>query len=179
MPCLSGFVQYSRWVPLRSCSRPTHSSKPYGRFRASATQATTTWKCLISIFTEEVHKRRRNFLSISELGYGSQEFNFRSVHLHLTKLVTWSNRNEDWKNANSVFQSPSSDLKVPIIRHGTWGMNYLWMTKEQSSFLPNKYVSQALYKTIQTHKKNEHWKTVRVTEKVSKTTIAIRFNLPV
>ena len=26
------------------------------------------------------------------------------VRLHLTKLVTWSNRDEDWKNTNSLFQ---------------------------------------------------------------------------
>ena len=32
---------------------------------------TTTWKCLISRCTEEVQKRRRNFVSLSELGYGS------------------------------------------------------------------------------------------------------------
>ena len=30
-------------------------------------------------------------------------FNFRKVRLHLTKLVTWSNGDEDWKNANSLF----------------------------------------------------------------------------
>ena len=65
---------------------------------------TMTWKCLISRWTEEVHKRRRNFLSLSALGYGSLEFNFRMVHLYLTKLVTWSNRDEDWKNTNSLFQ---------------------------------------------------------------------------
>ena len=65
---------------------------------------TTTWKCLISRRTEEVCKRRRNFLSLSELGYGSWEFNFRRVRLHLTKLATWTNRHEDWKNANSLFQ---------------------------------------------------------------------------
>ena len=69
---------------------------------------TTTWKCLISRCTEgrteEVHKRRRNFLSLSELEYGSLEFNFGRVRLPLTKLVTWSNRDEDWKNANSLFQ---------------------------------------------------------------------------
>ena len=65
---------------------------------------TTTWKCLVSRWTEEVHKRRRNFLSLSELGYDSLEFNFRRVRLHLTKLVTWSNRDENWKNANSLFQ---------------------------------------------------------------------------
>ena len=32
---------------------------------------TTMWKCLISRFTEEVYKRQQNFLSLSELGYGS------------------------------------------------------------------------------------------------------------
>ena len=32
---------------------------------------TTTWKCLMSRCTEEVHKRRRDFLSLSELGYSS------------------------------------------------------------------------------------------------------------
>ena len=43
-------------------------------------------------------------LSLSELGYSSWEFNLRRVRLHLTKLVTWSYRDEDWKNANSLFQ---------------------------------------------------------------------------
>ena len=33
---------------------------------------TTTWKCLTSLFMENVNKRRRrNFLSLSELGHGS------------------------------------------------------------------------------------------------------------
>ena len=45
--------------------------------------------------TDGEHKRLRNFPPLSELGYGSYEFNFRRVHLHLTKLVTWSNRDED------------------------------------------------------------------------------------
>ena len=54
--------------------------------------------------TDGEHKRLRNFPPLSELGYGSYEFNFRRVHLHLTKLVTWSNRDEDWKNKNSLFQ---------------------------------------------------------------------------
>ena len=61
---------------------------------SKTTITTTTSKCLISRCTEEVHKRRRNFLSLSQLGYGSQEFNVRMVRLHLTKLVTWINRNE-------------------------------------------------------------------------------------
>ena len=46
---------------------------------------TATWKCLISHFMEYVNKQRRNFISLSELGYGSSEFNSRRVRLHLTK----------------------------------------------------------------------------------------------
>ena len=50
---------------------------------------------------------------------------FRRVQLYLTRLVTWRNRYEDWKNANSLFQrsafaaSPSSDLKVPNMPKST------------------------------------------------------------
>ena len=35
-----------------------------------------------TLYRGSTHQRRRNFLFISELGYCSQEFNFRSVHLH-------------------------------------------------------------------------------------------------
>ena len=47
--------------------------------------ATTTWKCLISRFMEDVNKQRRNFISLSELEYGSLKFSFRRVRLQLTK----------------------------------------------------------------------------------------------
>ena len=46
---------------------------------------TTTWKCLISRFIEDVNKQRRNFISLSELGYGHLKFSFRRVRPHLTK----------------------------------------------------------------------------------------------
>ena len=46
---------------------------------------TTTGKCLISRFTEDVNKQRRNFISLSVLAYGPKEFNSRRVRLHLTK----------------------------------------------------------------------------------------------
>ena len=52
---------------------------------------TTTWKCLISRFMECVNKQRRNFISLSELGYGPSEFNSRRVRLHLTKEVDRNN----------------------------------------------------------------------------------------
>ena len=64
---------------------------------------TTTWKCLVSIFMEDVNKLRRNFLSLSDLEYGSQEFNSRRVRL-LAKWVTWNNRDEGWKDANILFK---------------------------------------------------------------------------
>ena len=46
---------------------------------------TMTWKCLISRFTEDINKRRRKFLPLSELGYGCLEFGSKRVRLHLTK----------------------------------------------------------------------------------------------
>ena len=46
---------------------------------------TTTWKCLILYFMEDVNKQRRNFISLSELGYGSLKYSFRRVRLRLTK----------------------------------------------------------------------------------------------
>ena len=42
-------------------------------------------------FYGDVNKQRRNFISLSELGYGPLEFKFRRVRLYLTKgLFTWS-----------------------------------------------------------------------------------------
>ena len=36
-------------------------------------------------FMEDVNKQRRNFISLSELGYGHLKFSFRRVRLYLTK----------------------------------------------------------------------------------------------
>ena len=47
----------------------------------------TMWKCLILCFMENINKQRQNLISLSELGYGPQEFNSRRVRLHLTKKV--------------------------------------------------------------------------------------------
>ena len=62
---------------------------------------TTAWKCLVSRLKEDVNKERRNFISLSELGYGHLKFSFRRVRLHLTKWGGRNNRYIDWKNANS------------------------------------------------------------------------------
>ena len=51
---------------------------------------TTTWKCLILRFMEDANKQRRNFISLSELGYGHLKFSIRRVRLHLTKK--WEGR---------------------------------------------------------------------------------------
>ena len=51
---------------------------------------TTTRKCLISRFMEDV-----NFISPSGLGYGPKEFNSKRVLLHLTKLVGRNNCDRD------------------------------------------------------------------------------------
>ena len=75
---------------------------------------TTTWKCLISRFTEDVNKQRRNFIYLSVLGYGPKEFNSRRVRLHLTKQVDRNNCDEDWKNANSLFKRRRWILKSPL-----------------------------------------------------------------
>ena len=42
---------------------------------------TTTRKCLISRFMEDVNKQRRNFISLSELEFGPLKFSFRRVRL--------------------------------------------------------------------------------------------------
>ena len=46
---------------------------------------TTTWKCLISRFMEDVNNQRRNFISLSELEFGPLKFSFRRVRLQSTK----------------------------------------------------------------------------------------------
>ena len=36
---------------------------------------------------KNLNKQRRNFISLSKVGYGSLEFKFRSFRLHITKEV--------------------------------------------------------------------------------------------
>ena len=43
------------------------------------------------------------------------------VRLYLTKLVTWSNRDKDWKNANSLFQRHFHCLRRPRILRSLLG----------------------------------------------------------
>ena len=71
---------------------------------------------------EDVNKLRRNFISLSVLGYGPKEFNSRRVRLHLTKYVGRNNCDKEQKNANSLFNRRSlcrrvveSDLKSLLL----------------------------------------------------------------
>ena len=63
---------------------------------------TTTWKCLISRFMEDVTKRRRIFLSFSKLGCGPQEINSRKIRLHLLFSADGNKRDNVWKKANAL-----------------------------------------------------------------------------
>ena len=43
---------------------------------------------------KDVNTRRRISLSLSKLGCGFQEFNYRIFHLHLTFKASWNNRDD-------------------------------------------------------------------------------------
>ena len=62
---------------------------PNFKFYRGSTQATTKFPLSLSLWTW-----------IWSLGIQLQE----GSPIHLKKLVTWGNRDEDWKNANSLFQ---------------------------------------------------------------------------
>ena len=75
---------------------------------------------------EDVNKRQRIILSLSELKCGPQEINSREIRLHLTFLVNRNKRDKVWKNANhfrsDVFAAVAViDVKSPfslvILRH--------------------------------------------------------------
>ena len=62
---------------------------------------TTTWKCLIASFMEDVNKRRRISFSLSKLECGPQVINSRKIRLHFPFSANWNKRDKDWKNGNS------------------------------------------------------------------------------
>ena len=63
--------------------------------------ATTTWKCLIASFMEEVNKRQRISFSLSKLECGPHEIISREIRLHLPFSANWNKRDKDCKNGNS------------------------------------------------------------------------------
>ena len=67
---------------------------------------------------ENVNKQRRNFISLSEPGYGRLKFSFRRVRLHLTKLVGRNNlykteRTQIHFLSDVLSAVASLDLEVP------------------------------------------------------------------
>ena len=66
---------------------------------------------------EYVNKHRRNFISLSELGYGPSEFNSRRVRLHLKKstgiIAIKTGRTQIHFLSDVFFAAASLDLKVP------------------------------------------------------------------
>ena len=65
---------------------------------------TTTWKCLISRFVEDVKTRQRLSFSFPELWYSLLEFNSRKICQHLTKWTRWNKRDKVWSSATSLFK---------------------------------------------------------------------------
>ena len=66
---------------------------------------------------ENVNKQRRNFISLSELGYGPLEFNFRRVRFHLRSkwvgIITIKTERTQIQFLSDVLVAVASvDLKV-------------------------------------------------------------------
>ena len=65
---------------------------------------TTTWKCLISLFVEDVNTREQLSFSFPELQYSLLEFNCRKICQHLTNWTRWIKHNKVWSRASSLFK---------------------------------------------------------------------------
>ena len=64
---------------------------------------TTTWKCLISRFVEDVETIQRLASSFPEL-CSLLQFNSRKICQHLTNWTSWNKRDKVWSSANSLFK---------------------------------------------------------------------------
>ena len=90
---------------------------------------TARWKYLISRFTEDVNKARRNFSALFKLGCSSQGLNPRRVCLHLTKKMRWNNCDEYWKNGNSFFKRRFHCRRRPRILRSLMTLVYARITR--------------------------------------------------
>ena len=68
---------------------------------------------------EDVNKQRRNFISLSKLGYRPLKFSFRRVRLHLTSkwveiIAIETERTQIHFLSDVLVAVASLDLKVPI-----------------------------------------------------------------
>ena len=80
---------------------------------------TTTWKCLIASFMEDVNKRRRISFSLSKLECSPQEMNSREIRLHFCHFqqiginATKIEKTGILLNLTFSLPLPSSMLKLP------------------------------------------------------------------
>ena len=65
---------------------------------------TTTWKCLISRFVEDVNTRQQLSYSFPGLWYCPLEFHSKKSCQHLTNYTRWNKRDKVWSSANSLFK---------------------------------------------------------------------------
>ena len=65
----------------------------------------TTWKCLISLFVENMNTRQQLYFSFPEFRYSLLEFNFRKNCQHLTNFNNKmpNKRDKVWSSATSRF----------------------------------------------------------------------------
>ena len=89
---------------------------------------TTTWKCLIASFMEDVNKRWQIFLSVSKLEWGLQEFNSMEICLHywhFQRIRINTTKFEETRihfKSDVLVPSPSSMLKLPRLSVKCWWM---------------------------------------------------------
>ena len=65
---------------------------------------TTTWKCLILRFVEDMNTRGLLSFSFPEVQYSLLEFNSRKICQNLTNWTRWNWRNKVWSRASSLFK---------------------------------------------------------------------------
>ena len=70
---------------------------------------TTTWKCLIASFMEDVNKWRQISFSLSNLECSPQEINSREIRIHLPFSANWNKR----KNATKI-ETTGIHLKTDV-----------------------------------------------------------------
>ena len=54
---------------------------------------------------QDVKTLRKMFLSLCKLGYGTQEFNSRKIHLYLTFYASWIKSQQVWKQTRTYFNN--------------------------------------------------------------------------
>ena len=94
---------------------------------------------------EDVNKQRRNFISLSELGYGPLKFSFGMVRLHLTSkwvgIITIKTERTQIHFLSDVLVAVASlDLKVAVNYTYARGWHVHQTTFERNSSLGHHHV---------------------------------------